>query len=325
MEWKEKFMEMLFPLDSSKVQMEQAFLLKYGNLPSRIYKYRKVDEYSKQNLREGTVWLADPESLNDPYDCAHLVDHTRMEQELFRSPSKEMMDRFPKEVLESGLLNLMKSSADPKGMFIDAMLASKPEDVRKSAKQALLSAMEEMYEGMARSFIAKIKSAFKLCSFSERVDSTLMWAHYADYHKGFCIEYDIKSLEPDYYVSRFMYPVVYSDRLFDLTEHFVRGVNNPEFNNLFPNQVGLHKASDWEYEKEWRLLFSNGILDKPQAYPMPRPKMVYVGSHITPEHQKDLVEICREINVPIMKMKHSVREYRMLAVTLEEAAKRRFG
>lgn len=71
MSWVEQFVEMLFPLDVKKLNIEGAYLLKYRNLPSSIFKYRSVTESSIKNLEDGTVWLANPKSLNDPYDCPH--------------------------------------------------------------------------------------------------------------------------------------------------------------------------------------------------------------------------------------------------------------
>lgn len=319
MNWKEQFFEMMFPLRSSEMRMEQAYLLKYQNLPWRIYKYKDVNEHSKINLLENTVWLADPESLNDPYDCSHALNLRKLDLDFYRSPPSDFIDLLPKEHLESGILDQLKSSENPTETLIDLMLVSEPKEQRDAMKQALLSAMSAMNAGIAKKFITKMKTAFKLCSFSERVDSTLMWSHYANYHKGFCIEYDIKSVPPDNYVSRFLYPVAYSDSIPDLTAHTQRGIDDPEFNNLYPNLIGLRKASDWAYEREWRLLFANGILDKPQSYAMPKPTMVYLGSHISEKHQNEITEICGRIDVPVKKMQHSLTEYKMQSVTLEEA------
>ena len=324
MGWKEQFVEMLFPLHSSKMKMEQAYLLKYHNLPSRIYKYRDVNDNSKKNLLDTTVWLADPKSLNDPYDCSHALNLQELSSDLFRSPPIGFTERMPTPNFDAGILDRLKSSNNPIQALIDVVLASEPQERRESMKQALISAISEMNAGIAKNSITQMKAAFKLCSFSERVDSTLMWAHYANYHKGFCIEYDIKSVLPDSFVSRFMYPVLYSDSLPDLTEHIRRGIDDPEFNNLYPNLIGLRKASDWAYEKEWRLLFSNGVLDRPQSYTMPKPTMVYLGSHISEKHQEEIIDICAQINVPVKKMQHSLSEYRMIPVTLEEASREFF-
>ena len=54
----------------------------------------------------------------------------------------------------------------------------------------------------------------KICSFSAVNDSILMWGHYAQDHKGFCVEYDLEKLEPDHPLRRTLYPVIYSPQLY---------------------------------------------------------------------------------------------------------------
>ena len=76
----------------------------------------------------------------------------------------------------------------------------------------------------------------------------------------------MKSVHYTDYVSRFMYPVIYSEKLIDLTQHVLRGIEHPEFNVIYANQIGLTKSIDWAYEQEWRLLFGNGLIKEAQSY-----------------------------------------------------------
>ncbi len=325
MPWKKRFTEMLYPLDRRKQNIEGAFLLKYTNLPASIYKYRAVNENSKKNLKDSTIWLADPRSMNDPYDSTHSINFSKLDINLYKNPPQSLIDRLPLDKLAGGLLETLKVSDDPKVTLIDLMLSEESIEKREKMKEALLFVTEKMYEDIAHSSADRIKSSFKLCSFSDRVDSTLMWAHYANYHKGFCIEYDVKSLPGDDPRSRLLYPVIYSSEVFDATEHLMLGIESQSFNNLRLNMAGLVKATDWAYENEWRLLFSNGILDKEQAYLMPKPKAVYLGSHISSEDQLEILEICQEIGVPAMKMKHSTAAFKMISCSVEDADRKRLG
>jgi len=324
MDWKGEFVELLFPLESTKMRMDDAYHLKYQHLPVSLYKYRDVNEHSKQNLLEGTVWLADPETLNDPYECAHLIDVNSLSQHCFKNPSKGLIQRIPDEQKATGIIEALKSSDNPMETILDSMLESKPIEQRTQYRTAFMSAISELHDDVARAFVARMKRAFKLCSFSERNDSTLMWAHYANYHKGFCIEYNVRNLPPTDFVAKFMYPVIYSNELIDLSCHVKCDPEHKEFNNLYPNRIGLRKAVDWSYEKEWRLLFANGIIDKPQAYKMPTPTAVYLGSHIKQADQKEIIDICDRIKVPVKKMQHSLKEYKMQAIPVEEADRKRF-
>jgi hypothetical protein len=319
MSWMDSFVNILYSEELNSTSLESAFLLKFQNLPSSIFKYRDINPNSLKNLRESTIWLADPKTLNDPYDCAHTFDLQGLASTLSHPLPKEIADRFPPG-LHDKLIKAVEVSDDPIGFITDELLAGKPN--AEEIKKALLEMQNKMFEEILYQNSEKLKGAFKLCSFSERVDSTLMWAHYADYHKGFCVEYDISAIDYEDYLSRFLYPVIYSDEMFKAA--FV--LDDAEtVNNLHLNMAGLVKSKDWSYEKEWRLLFSNGVLEEAQAYPMPTPKTVYLGSHVSPADQEEVLNICSSLNVGVKKMKHSSTEFRMSAQSVEDADRAFFG
>ena len=170
-------------------------------------------------------------------------------------------------------------------------------------KSILSSVVNKRYEDLVKENSRAISTSFKLCSFSERNDSMLMWAHYASYHQGFCIEYDIESIPYTDYRRRFLYPTIYSDFMFDATEYYKIGVEDENFNNLYLSMVGLVKGKEWQYEKEWRLVFSHEILEKEKSYVWGKSKAVYLGSKIEISDQDMLIEICNDKDIPIFKMK----------------------
>lgn len=322
MSWADEFIKMLLPLDARKLNIEGAYLLKHANLPTSIFKYRSVTESSLKNLQDGTVWLADPRSLNDPYDCAHFIDMSRMNQEFMRNMPPHLAEELPPDKFTPDVLLQLSNSVDPEGFLIDTLLSDKSTEQRDQVKEAMRQVVHALHEDMVREQSENLKGAFKLCSFSERLDSSLMWSHYANYHKGFCIEYDVSNFPPLDYRSRFLYPVIYTDSVFDATPHFMKGVEHDSFNNLHLNLAGLCKAIDWSYEREWRLLFANGVLREAQAYPMGKPKAVYLGSHIQSENQEQILNICSAQGVPVRKMRHSTSKFLMEPCSIEDADRR---
>ena len=82
-----------------------------------------------------------------------------------------------------------------------------------------------------REMIEKIgqryKKGLKVCSFTEVNDSIIMWSHYGDQHRGFCIEYDFALPAPGNLSSRLLFPVNYSSALFDATKYYTRAAHNP--------------------------------------------------------------------------------------------------
>ncbi|WP_065204316.1 DUF2971 domain-containing protein [Shewanella woodyi] len=320
MNWIEQFTDMIFPLNREQLNIEGAFLLKNQHLPKSIFKYREVNKNSIKNLEEDTVWLADPSNFNDPYDCAHTVDFSRMQ----KYQSSTFFDKFMKEKgsdinLSVEQKNTLSMSQDPIGDLIDILLSGEPPERREGIKAALTSAQNKMHEDLALANSKSIASTFKLCSFSERNDSMLMWAHYASYHQGFCIEYDLESIPYADYRRRFLYPAIYSDDMFDATEHLMKGVEDENFNNLHLSLAGLVKAKDWEYEKEWRLVFANEIFESERSYNIGKPKKVYLGTKISQDNQDRLIEICSRRDIPVSKMKAHHSMFKLESASLKDA------
>lgn len=310
MNWIEEFVASMFPLDVSQMKIEQGFQLKFSHLPKRIFKYRSCNSNSFRNLQEDTIWLADPNTFNDPYDCHHFINFQKLAGLITRELPPEIRSQLPADKISLIEKNIVEVE-DPLDLLVDAAFEDVDPKMQVAMKAMLRTVLEKQYEEMAKAG-DKIKDGFRLCSFSERKDSTLMWAHYASDHRGFCIEYDIRSLPSDDFTSRFMYPVIYQEEVFDATECMILA-KTKKFNNLYLNQAALIKGKDWSYEKEWRLVFANGLLAEPRAWKMPTPKAVYFGSHISPEDEATLKEICIGKEISMFKMQHSRSRYIMSA------------
>ena len=95
---------------------------------------------------------------------------------------------------------------------------------------------------------------------SSRNDSILMWSHYADSHKGCCIEFDItKDLDFFYGTHEVIYSTHYPQFPPDANAEVII---EPVTDAIF------HKSKDWEYEKEYRVVKNAfvGLRDiKPEA------------------------------------------------------------
>ena len=95
---------------------------------------------------------------------------------------------------------------------------------------------------------------YGICCLSEVKDDILMWAHYADAHHGFCLEFlneldlfvdaSLKSAGP---LKQIRWPVEYSNKypLVKLVQ------DSPETS---VKKTIFTKAEPWKYEKEWRIV-----------------------------------------------------------------------
>lgn len=118
---------------------------------------------------------------------------------------------------------------------------------------------------------------FGVVSFSERDDSPLMWGHYANNHEGMCLEFEVTEHEGS------VFPVSYSDELAILDDPAAPLWHK---NNMMKSLVTKH--IDWSYEREHRILQTNGG----RCHPYPDEfGLVSVAFGVrTPQEDIDLVQ-----------------------------------
>ncbi|HUO14679.1 MAG TPA: DUF2971 domain-containing protein [Verrucomicrobiae bacterium] len=83
--WKQQFVTYLQESTTATSLIWQALAVKDQNLPSRIYKYRCDNPYTRANLDADSIWTCSPALYNDPYDSwlsmptnvlAQLLEHS---------------------------------------------------------------------------------------------------------------------------------------------------------------------------------------------------------------------------------------------------------
>lgn len=77
----------------------------------------------------------------------------------------------------------------------------------------------------------------------------ILWAHYANGHKGFCIEYDLNSLLSSYSGTFFSFPIKYSKKPPEIDFSDIPGNNQ----GLIGKLAG-YKSFRWNYEEEYRIV-----------------------------------------------------------------------
>lgn len=132
----------------------------------------------------------------------------------------------------------------------------------------------------------------RICSFSATPYSIVMWSHYGQNHRGFCIEYDTEAIAvSDPYKA--LFPVIYSEKCIDGTDFIRRAFLNPRKVNLdYVTLSALLKSPEWKYEQEWRLVVSTLPDDENSFFEVPTPKRVFLGSLMDPSEREEITEIC---------------------------------
>lgn len=134
----------------------------------------------------------------------------------------------------------------------------------------------------------------------------LMWSHYANGHKGYCLEF--KVLLP-----YGIYPVEYTAKCPDYSRLFYKWMTvkdkviqskSTNYDNkklayaLAP--ISCYKASYWRYENEFRIIHTdyadnNGTLEKMINYDIELTKII-CGIQCSAEDKAELISVCKEIN-----------------------------
>lgn len=122
-----------------------------------------------------------------------------------------------------------------------------------------------------------------VCCFSRINDSILMWAHYSNSHRGFCLEFVTDSENRDG-----IHPldVCYAEKLIKLNFH-----NNAD--DAIANMI-FTKSLDWQYEDELRCI-GDGLTsqdERKKHFVASKLKAIYLGvkcEEATIEKVKDIV------------------------------------
>lgn len=146
----------------------------------------------------------------------------------------------------------------------------------------------------------KMNELFRIGCLATDYKNRLMWSHYADSHKGFCIEYDFSGTD-ETTLSMTPFPVVYSEER-PLIPWKAAIDNTPQNNAEATLQLMLGlltKDAAWEYENEWRMILQNS--DDPFAE-MPPISCVYLGANISDEDKSRINEITSERGISVKQM-----------------------
>jgi hypothetical protein len=241
--------EMLSPLH------RRIELRKYSKHPRRLYKYRalrtnqEVDIQKRGRLRDvivgNSLWLGRCEDFNDPFEgsVAYQVPTDEV----------EVRNALIRLAMRNGVsLRAARKLISPAVIHDKARILS----IGDNAQKQLISNMGT-------------------CCFCATPRNPILWAHYADEHRGVCLQFDVAadvaaltSLEVKY------------DDAFPTASVF-------EDNNAAVLLPFLRKSTDWSYEREWRKFKPGG-----SGVPMPfRPQAlagVFFGCRC-PESDREFV------------------------------------
>jgi len=248
--WKEHLVDTLCSPDPEFSRLDELFVLKNRDLPKSLFKYRCFTDRALRNLSDDKVWLADPTTFNDPYDSAFGVVVGHVVSAFSDAVAPQVAEHaVAAKLICADQVSAFAAGPDPLDRLTRA-IASKEGSLSPAQVDAFLSVMKQIAirrdTQVVEGVMARMRTSVKLCSFSELNDSILMWSHYADHHRGFCIEYPIDDLPGHEIRRRLLFPVVYSDALLDSTAIFERMAAGKAFIERCINNRKSGRKKRWQ-------------------------------------------------------------------------------
>lgn len=132
----------------------------------------------------------------------------------------------------------------------------------------------------------------------------LMWSHYGDGHRGFCIEYDFSSCL-NFLKNIDLLPVLYSEERVVIPEEiiFEKNKSMQEIEDSYKRALIkslITKDDVWNYENEWRILIADPKGDG--NIEMPPISCIYIGALCTNEDKEQLVKMAKKLHIPVKQM-----------------------
>lgn len=323
-----QFKNTIIPADQKRVADEFDITIARlieENIPKRLFRFRPCNTLNFDALLRNKCYASAPTQFNDPFDSFMPTNDTDIE-EMYAATSDVVAMRESLE--KTGKLPdaLKKIWDDETQERISKQLMNiKSELIPKVATEAKEKALKELSRVREDSKFGEIyvqNHAYVAC-FCEDISSILMWSHYADYHKGFALEYDFWGNEINGKASSALFPVLYSNEPYNAKEVVSaiilkkQGYEVPVPDTYFWLKAALFKAKEWEYENEWRLLKFRKE-DEPLYTSIDLiPSAIYYGCRISSADYNILHNIAKQLGLKEYKM-HPMKGYQAYKMLSEE-------
>ncbi|WDP88512.1 MAG: DUF2971 domain-containing protein [Desulfobacter sp.] len=310
--WKERMVRYLFSNNPEDLNLDKGVDLKTKNTPKKLAKYFSINENTIDNLLNDTVWCADPNLFNDPYDTVLRFDidqfsrSTILGNELLGALKHVQGFDIDKEINKNSFYK------DPIKAYLEVIKNRDPLAGRERmrALEDSVIQMEMKFNVQKGSQLGKdARDTFRICCFSEDPYSMPMWYHYAERHQGFCLVYELNRSRKDIPLMANIWPVLYVKTFLDSTQYFKSKDQRQMINAIF--FATIHKAYDWRAEKEWRLIVLKKNNNAGVTYPFKKPLAIYLGNEMKKENKEQLTNIAFDRQIAIYEMRPSKNEYKM--------------
>lgn len=159
--------------------------------------------------------------------------------------------------------------------------------------------------------VLSLNRVMGIYSLSKTFMNELLWAHYANAHRGFCIEYDLEVLlESCGTDSILSLPVIYRGKPPELSFlDIIRGGSKEIL-----KKSGVYKSKLWKYEKEHRIITNS--FGK-HFYDYRAIKSIYFGLLISEKHQSAIINALEGRGIDFCQITQSKDSYEFDVMKME--------
>jgi len=248
----------------------------------KIYKFFSQNRID-QVLNDSMLRFTQPSELNDPFEMRPYIEGLI---------NPNMIENIMTEDELNKLLNkIIQSTPEAHEVLSDKnikLTSEQIQEIHKTAKSniALITSL------VNKKFYEKSNKEFGILSLTSKFDNLLMWAHYANSHQGFVIEFkkDHLFFNQNYHKNNFLgtlQAVTYSNE-------------RPQdyLHDLDTQKVYLTKSDDWSYEEEYRMFLPLKDRTKVERetiylfkFPLDMISAIYCGNNILPKNLEKILQL----------------------------------
>lgn len=272
-----------------------------------LYKY--FDGKIKKIFTEKTIRFSQPESFKDPFELKPVINSIADES---------FIDNYFAENLKK-LINheLKKYQNHLKNKLTDIQLEKLCNELYKSNKPAIMLASQKNASLASNLINRESNNEIGVLCLTETKDNLLMWSHYANSHKGFCICFD----STNHFFNRKRSD---KDEFYHLRKVvYVESRPRKSMTEMNGTDLLLLKSDIWKYENEWRMCVPISDFDiKIESIPLPiclykipsqAMKQVILGANMHKDDEDEIIDIIKSDNefkhIQITKAKASPTEF----------------
>ena len=219
-----------------------------------LYKFSSIDNNKLKSLSLNKLWFSKLHDLNDPFEGEYVIQSQA-------SDISELITAF------KGVIYSCGNNFNPEFInFIKKLESLSNEKVTENELNQSIEILDEFLD----EHVQEAKKV-SICSFIQKNDdnepllNNLMWSHYADGLRGYCLKYDEDELfstlgtEVNPILTKIMVSYVNAVKTINSINYFSKNFHESFPGIFLPAKIAMYrlfstKSKDWEYENECRLI-----------------------------------------------------------------------